>query len=323
MPGGVDRLANLRNRRQASGRGLVVQHANCFDLLVPVLAKRVLDRRGVVADAAVCLDELRVQSGFFRHGLPQRGKLPGFHHQHAVAGRERVDERGFPCAGASGGIDDDRIGGLEDGLDAFETVFGELGEFRPAVVDDRRVHGPQHAVGQRRRPRNVKEVAAHGAGRILRHRSILCRRGFFGATDAEPQLAALKGECESQSSLLRRGGGSAAEAKWQGPNYPAGGSRARSLRYGNTRENVLSIDAVLADGALAHFGPVAPDLSDLAPASPLLPLACDLLVLASSEADEIETRFPKVQRRVGGYNLDSLLPGRNELNLAHILVGSE
>src|SRR3989440_6364985 len=39
---------------------------------------------------------------------------------------------------------------------------------------------------------------------------------------------------------------------------------ARSLRYGNTRENVLSIDAVMADGMVAHFGPVAPDLSDLA-----------------------------------------------------------
>src|SRR5213594_1342040 len=98
---------------------------------------------------------------------------------------------------------------------------------------------------------------------------------------------------------------------------------ARSLRYGNTRENVLSIDAVLADGTPAHFGPIAPDLSDLAPASPLLPLARDLLQLGAREADEIETRFPKVQRRVGGYNLDSLLPGRNELNLAHILVGSE
>ena len=98
---------------------------------------------------------------------------------------------------------------------------------------------------------------------------------------------------------------------------------ARSLRYGNTRENVLSIDAVLADGTGAHFGPVAPDLSDLAPASPLLPLARDLLQLAAREADEIEARFPKVQRRVGGYNLDSLTPGRNELNLAHILVGSE
>jgi FAD/FMN-containing dehydrogenase/Fe-S oxidoreductase len=98
---------------------------------------------------------------------------------------------------------------------------------------------------------------------------------------------------------------------------------ARSLRYGNTRENVLSIDAVMADGMVAHFGPVAPDLSDLASASPLLPLARDLLQIAAREAGEIEARFPKVQRRVGGYNLDSLTPGRNELNLAHILVGSE
>ena len=97
----------------------------------------------------------------------------------------------------------------------------------------------------------------------------------------------------------------------------------RSLRYGNTRENVLSIDAVLADGRVAHFGPAARDLSDLPPASPLLPLAHNLLRLAAQEADEIETRFPKVQRRVGGYNLDALLPGRNDLNLAHILVGSE
>jgi FAD/FMN-containing dehydrogenase/Fe-S oxidoreductase len=98
---------------------------------------------------------------------------------------------------------------------------------------------------------------------------------------------------------------------------------ARSLRYGNTRENVVSIDAVLADGTGAHFGPVARDLSDLPPTSPLLPLARDLSQLAAREADEIEARFPKVQRRVGGYNLDSLVPGRNDLNLAHILVGSE
>ena len=98
---------------------------------------------------------------------------------------------------------------------------------------------------------------------------------------------------------------------------------ARSLRYGNTRENVLSIDAVLADGASAHFGPAARDLSDLPRQSPLVPLARDLLALAAREAGEIEKNFPKVQRRVGGYNLDALVPGRNDLNLAHILVGSE
>jgi FAD/FMN-containing dehydrogenase/Fe-S oxidoreductase len=98
---------------------------------------------------------------------------------------------------------------------------------------------------------------------------------------------------------------------------------ARSLRYGVTRDNVLSIDAVLADGTPAHFGPVANDLSDLSADSPLRPLAADLLALGQREAGEIAARFPKVQRRVGGYNLDALVPGRNDLNLAHILVGSE
>src|SRR5689334_21495832 len=98
---------------------------------------------------------------------------------------------------------------------------------------------------------------------------------------------------------------------------------ARSLRYGNTRENVLSVDAMLADGTLAHFGQVNPDLSDIPETSPLKPLARDLLALGDREADAVTERFPQVQRRVGGYNLDSLMPGRNELNLAHILVGSE
>ncbi len=98
---------------------------------------------------------------------------------------------------------------------------------------------------------------------------------------------------------------------------------ARSLRYGNTKENVLSVDAVLPDGARAHFGPVAPDLSSLPADSPLRPLARELLAIGAREADEIEKRFPKVQRRVGGYNLDSFLPGNNDPNLAHILIGSE
>ena len=98
---------------------------------------------------------------------------------------------------------------------------------------------------------------------------------------------------------------------------------ARSLRYGNTRENVLSVDAMLADGNVAHFGQVAPDLSDLPENSPLRPIARDLLALGARDADLIKDRFPQVQRRVGGYNIDAFVPGRNELNLAHILVGSE
>jgi FAD/FMN-containing dehydrogenase/Fe-S oxidoreductase len=98
---------------------------------------------------------------------------------------------------------------------------------------------------------------------------------------------------------------------------------SRSLRYGTMRDNVIAIDGVLADGSAAHFGPVGADLGEVPAASPLRRLARDLLLIGLRDADEIEARFPKVQRRVGGYNLDALTPGRNDLNLAHILVGSE
>src|SRR2546430_216525 len=84
-----------------------------------------------------------------------------------------------------------------------------------------------------------------------------------------------------------------------------------------------AVAIALADGNVEHFGRVARDLSDLPPQSTLRPLARDLLAIAADEASEIEANFPKVQRRVGGYNLDALVPGRNDLNLAHILVGSE
>ncbi|MEA2874897.1 MAG: hypothetical protein QOF14_93 [Hyphomicrobiales bacterium] len=97
----------------------------------------------------------------------------------------------------------------------------------------------------------------------------------------------------------------------------------RSLRYGTMRDNVRSIDAVLADGTKAHFGPVSAGLSNLPAGSPLRPLARALLDIGLREADEIEMHFPKVQRRVGGYNLDSFAPNAPQHNLAHILLGSE
>src|SRR3974390_1944128 len=95
----------------------------------------------------------------------------------------------------------------------------------------------------------------------------------------------------------------------------------RSLRHATLRDNVISIEALLADGTLAHFGRIGGDLKDVP--APLRPLAKDLLGIGEREASEIATRFPKVQRRVGGYNLDALVPGRNDINLAHVLVGGE
>src|SRR5438270_592940 len=49
----------------------------------------------------------------------------------------------------------------------------------------------------------------------------------------------------------------------------------------------------------------------------------DMLALGKREAAEISEKFPKVQRRVGGYNLDALVPRNAPNNMAHLLVGSE
>ncbi|KRP93235.1 lactate dehydrogenase [Bradyrhizobium yuanmingense] len=97
----------------------------------------------------------------------------------------------------------------------------------------------------------------------------------------------------------------------------------RSLRYGTMRDNTLSMEASLADGTLSRFGEVARDLSDLEAGDSTRALFRDMLDLGTREADEIAARFPKVQRRVGGYNLDALVPRNAPNNMAHLLVGSE
>ncbi|MDF0518073.1 FAD-linked oxidase C-terminal domain-containing protein [Bradyrhizobium yuanmingense] len=97
----------------------------------------------------------------------------------------------------------------------------------------------------------------------------------------------------------------------------------RSLRYGTMRDNTLSMEASLADGTLSRFGEVARDLSDLEAGNSTRALFRDMLDLGSREADEIAARFPKVQRRVGGYNLDALVPRNAPNNMAHLLIGSE
>jgi len=87
----------------------------------------------------------------------------------------------------------------------------------------------------------------------------------------------------------------------------------RSLRYGNMVHNVRAIDAVLADGTRARLD----EGGTQAPAA----LTEALKAIHRRDADEIAARFPKIQRRVSGYNLD-LLAGDHP-NLAKLLVGSE
>ncbi len=96
---------------------------------------------------------------------------------------------------------------------------------------------------------------------------------------------------------------------------------SRSIRYGNMVHNVRAIDAVLADGSQFELGRVPDDLSKLEGPSGYQALVRKIHGIAAREAEEIEHRYPKLLRRVGGYNLDMMLS--TGFNMAHLLVGSE
>lgn len=90
----------------------------------------------------------------------------------------------------------------------------------------------------------------------------------------------------------------------------------RSLVYGTMRHNVRSLDAMGADGSIRHFGSWQPgDEHVFKPqssswskaASPDPAFVNSLLKLGQRYGDEVQRNFPKVLRRVGGYNLDTLL----------------
>ena len=86
---------------------------------------------------------------------------------------------------------------------------------------------------------------------------------------------------------------------------------SRSIAHGNMVHNVLAIDAVTVDGVRRRFGPMTDDTA----------LTRRLKAIFVRERDEIEARFPKLLRKVAGYNLDHLGPPHE--NSAHLLVGSE
>jgi FAD/FMN-containing dehydrogenase/Fe-S oxidoreductase len=92
---------------------------------------------------------------------------------------------------------------------------------------------------------------------------------------------------------------------------------SRSIAYGNMVHNVLAIDAVTAEGDRWHFGP----LNEISSDRKYEDLKKRLQLLYEREKLEIEARFPKVLRKVAGYNLDHL--GPPHANAAHLLVGSE
>src|SRR6185436_2302441 len=102
-------------------------------------------------------------------------------------------------------------------------------------------------------------------------------------------------------------------------------SGARSVMYGKTIDHVIEQHVVLADGSAAHFRPLDAAALERACQGDTREAECYRTVrqLAASCREEIDRRFPKVLRRVGGYNLDEFVNPSKPFNLAKIVVGSE
>ncbi len=102
-------------------------------------------------------------------------------------------------------------------------------------------------------------------------------------------------------------------------------SGARSVLYGKTIDHVLEQEVILGDGSVARFRPRSgADLEAALQADSFEGgLYRAVRRIALSNAAEVERRFPKVLRRVGGYNLDEFVDPARPMNLAKIMVGSE
>ena len=112
---------------------------------------------------------------------------------------------------------------------------------------------------------------------------------------------------------------------------------SHSVVYGKTIDHTIELDVVLSDGSEARFGAVTPDRLDQLARGDRLEnrLYREVRELGAAYAEEIRARYPKIIRRVSGYNLDEFVPNGGGLfgaglatppgpfNLAKVVVGSE
>ena len=97
-----------------------------------------------------------------------------------------------------------------------------------------------------------------------------------------------------------------------------------SLLGGKTVDNVEELKVLLYDGTQITVGVTSDaDLDRLVRESGRRgEIYSKLRMIRDQYADLIRARFPRIPRRVSGYNLDELLP-ENAFNVAHALVGTE
>jgi FAD/FMN-containing dehydrogenase/Fe-S oxidoreductase len=99
---------------------------------------------------------------------------------------------------------------------------------------------------------------------------------------------------------------------------------ARSILYGKTIDHVLELQVVLSDGSTATLRPLDKAQLERTMRGTSLEahLYREVARIAEAHRDEIRERYPKILRRVSGYNLDEFVKD-GPFNLAKMVVGSE
>ncbi|MBI1893585.1 MAG: FAD-binding protein, partial [Candidatus Rokubacteria bacterium] len=99
---------------------------------------------------------------------------------------------------------------------------------------------------------------------------------------------------------------------------------AHSIAYGLTVDHVLELTVLLSDGAQVRFADVTPEELEVKRRQSGLEghIYLEVSRLIAEHRDEILARYPKILRRVSGYNLDQFVQDK-PFNLARLAVGSE
>ena len=99
---------------------------------------------------------------------------------------------------------------------------------------------------------------------------------------------------------------------------------AHSLTYGKTLDHVIELTVLLADGSEAVLKDVSPEAVQTKSRVDSIEGRAyrEVFRLAQQHKNEILDRYPKIMRRVSGYNLDEFVKPQ-PFNLSRMLVGSE
>jgi len=99
---------------------------------------------------------------------------------------------------------------------------------------------------------------------------------------------------------------------------------SHSILYGKTIDQIKELETVLSDGDLALLAPLTSSQLEAKLRADGLEgqIYRQITEIVNNNAVEVESRYPKIMRRVGGYNLDQFTNGE-PFNLAKLIVGSE